>query len=40
MEAVHVRRDAGQQGTVVQRITTAEAAPQLVINFAEGETES
>ena len=29
-------RDDGQQGTVVQRITKAEAAPQLVIAFADG----
>ena len=36
MEAVQVMRDDGQQGTVVQRITTAEAAPQLVIVFADG----
>ena len=36
MEAVQVMRDEGQQGTVVQRITTAEAAPQLVIVFADG----
>jgi uncharacterized protein (TIGR02271 family) len=36
MEAVQVMRDDGQQGTVVQRITTAEAAPQLVIAFADG----
>jgi uncharacterized protein (TIGR02271 family) len=36
MEAVQVLRDDGQQGTVVQRITTAEAAPQLVIAFADG----
>ena len=36
MEAVHVMRDDGQQGTVVQRITTDEAAPQLVIAFADG----
>jgi hypothetical protein len=36
MAAVHVRRDAGQQGTVVQHIATDEAAPQLVIAFADG----
>jgi uncharacterized protein (TIGR02271 family) len=36
MEAVQVMRDDGQQGTVVQRITKAEAAPQLVIAFADG----
>jgi uncharacterized protein (TIGR02271 family) len=36
MEAVQVMRDDGQQGTVVQRITTAEAAPQVVIAFADG----
>jgi uncharacterized protein (TIGR02271 family) len=36
MEAVQVMRDDGQQGTVVQRITTAAAAPQLVIAFADG----
>jgi uncharacterized protein (TIGR02271 family) len=36
MEAVHVMRDDGQQGTVVQRLTTDEAAPQLVIAFADG----
>jgi uncharacterized protein (TIGR02271 family) len=36
MEAVHVMRDDGQQGTVVQRLTTAEAVPQLVIAFADG----
>ena len=36
MEAVQVMRDDGQQGTVVQRITTAEAAPQLVSAFADG----
>jgi uncharacterized protein (TIGR02271 family) len=36
MEAVHVMRDDGQRGTVVQRISTDEAAPQLVIAFADG----
>ena len=36
MEAVQVMWDDGQQGTVVQRITKAEAAPQLVIAFADG----
>jgi uncharacterized protein (TIGR02271 family) len=36
MEAVYVMRDDGQQGTVVQRLTTAEAVPQLVIAFADG----
>jgi uncharacterized protein (TIGR02271 family) len=36
MEAVQVLRDDGQQGTVVQRIATDEAAPQLVIAFADG----
>jgi uncharacterized protein (TIGR02271 family) len=36
MKAVHVMRDDGQQGTVVQRLTTDEAAPQLVIAFADG----
>src|SRR5262245_6687887 len=36
MEAVYVRRDDGQQGTVVQRIVTDEAAPQLLIAFADG----
>ena len=36
MAAVHVRRDAGQQGTVVQHLATDEAAPQLVIAFADG----
>ena len=36
MERVQVLRDDGQQGTVVQRMTTAEAAPQLVIAFADG----
>ena len=36
MEAVQVMWDDGQQGTVVQRITKAEATPQLVIAFADG----
>ena len=36
MVAVHVRRDAGQRGTVVQHMATDEAAPQLVIAFADG----
>jgi hypothetical protein len=36
MEAVQVLRDDGQRGTVVQRLSTDEAAPQLVIAFADG----
>jgi uncharacterized protein (TIGR02271 family) len=36
MEAVQVIRDDGQEGAVVQRIATDEAAPQLVIAFADG----
>jgi uncharacterized protein (TIGR02271 family) len=36
MEAIQVMRDDGQPGTVVQRISTAEEVPQLVITFADG----
>jgi uncharacterized protein (TIGR02271 family) len=36
METIQVIRDDGQCGTVVQRLPTAEAAPQLVIAFADG----
>jgi uncharacterized protein (TIGR02271 family) len=36
MEAVHVMRDDGQRGMVVQRLATDAAAPQLVIAFADG----
>jgi uncharacterized protein (TIGR02271 family) len=36
MEAIQIMRDDGQPGTVVQRISTAEAVPQLVIDFADG----
>jgi len=38
MEAVQVIRDDGQRGTVVQRLATDEAAPQLVVAFADGST--
>jgi uncharacterized protein (TIGR02271 family) len=36
METIQVMRDDGQWGTVVQRLSMAEAAPQLVIAFADG----
>jgi uncharacterized protein (TIGR02271 family) len=36
METIQVMRDDGQRGTVVQRLATAEAVPQLVIAFADG----